>query len=73
MVRQHFFEQFAKQRFQGRVVVAVQLFQGREITKALLNALGVIEAVDEGENALCSFLPGAHATKGCTSSFLRIE
>ena len=50
--------------FQGRVVETVQPFHRGEIIKALLNAMGVVEAVDEGENALHCFLPGAEPTDG---------
>ena len=50
--------------FEGRVVVTIQPFHGREIAKALLNALGVVEAVDKGENALHCFLPGGEPADG---------
>ena len=50
--------------FQGRVVVTVQPFHWREIVKVLLDAGGVVKAVDEGENALRCFLPASEATDG---------
>jgi len=45
-------------------MVTVQPFHWREIVKFLLDAGGVVETVDEGENALRCFLPGAKATDG---------
>ena len=40
-------------------MVTVEPFNWREIIKVLLDAGGIVKAVDEGENALRRFLPGA--------------
>lgn len=45
-------------------MVTFQPFHWREIVKVLLDAGGVVETVDEGENSLRCFLPGAKATDG---------
>ena len=45
-------------------MVTVQPFHWREIVKVLLDAGGVVKAVDEGENALRCFLPASEATDG---------
>ncbi len=50
--------------FEGRIVVTVEPFNWREIIKVLLDAGGIVKAVDEGENALRRFLPGAEPADG---------
>ena len=45
-------------------MVTVEPFHGREIVKVLLDTGGIVKAVDEGENALRRFLPGAEPTDG---------
>ncbi len=57
-------------------MVTVEPFNWREIIKVLLDAGGIVKAVDEGENALRRFLPGAEPAwklGWLHNSFLRIE